>query len=142
MYRLTYNSGQSALRDIVDYVGSELLNASTCHKRTIGVDADHGIGLFTAHYLKGMLQACRLLLHAHNVGSGTCREGTDIDDAPAFGNDLVGAVGYLCLGLLARTAVERVGGGIEYAHNHGSGEVNELAPYINSILHCRFLLRY
>ena len=107
MYRLTYNSGQTALRDIVDYVGSELLNASACHKRTIGVDADYGIGLFTAHYLKGMLQACRLLLHAHNVGSTrTCREGTDIDDAPAFGNDLVGTVGYLRFGLLARTAIE------------------------------------
>ena len=119
MYRLTYNAGQSAFRHIVDDVGTELLYASTCHKRTIGIDADYGIGLFAVHYLKGAFQARSLLLHAHHFSTVTCRERTDINDSATFGNDLVGAFGYLCLCLLARTAIERVGCCIQYAHYNG-----------------------
>ena len=119
MYRLTYNASQSALRHIVDYVGTELLYTSTCHKRTIGVAADYGIGLLTVHYLQGAFQARCLLLNTHFFSTGTCRKSTDINDSATFGNDLVGAFGYLSLCLLARTAIERVGCCIEYAHYHG-----------------------
>ena len=67
VYRLTYYAGQSALRNIVDYVGTELFNASTCYKRTICIDADYGIGLLTAHNLKGIQMDKRKTKYKQNI---------------------------------------------------------------------------
>ena len=68
--------------------------------------------------LKGTLEALCLLLHAHLLGTRTCGEGSHVYNLASFGNDLVGALGYLSLRLLAATRVERVGCGVQYAHNH------------------------
>lgn len=76
-------------------------------------------GLLAAHYLQGVLQTLGLLLKAHLVGTVACGERAHVDDASAFGYYLVGTISYLCLRLLARTAVERVGRGVQYAHHQG-----------------------
>ena len=119
MYLLAHDARYTALRHIVDDVGTKLLYASASHERAVGVYRHDGIGLLAAHYLQGVLQTLGLLLKAHLVGTGACGERSHVDDASAFGYYLVGTIGYLCLRLLARTAVERVGRGVQYAHHQG-----------------------
>ena len=120
MYLLAHDARFAALRHIVDDVGTELLYASASHERAVGVYRHDGVGLLAAHYLQGVLQTLGLLLKAHLVGTTrACGERSHVDDASAFGYYLVGTIGYLCLGLLARSAVERIGRGVQYAHHQG-----------------------
>ena len=140
VYLLAYDARYAAFRHVVDDVGAELLHTSARHKRAVGVYRHDGVGLLAAHYLKGALQTLGFFLKAHLVGAGACGESAHVDDASALGDYLVGAVGYLSLGLLARSAVERVGRCVQYAHHHGLREVEKSASHVYCVLHILLII--
>ena len=82
-----------------------------------------------------MAQTVHLFLLAHLGRSGAGGEGANVYYRAALGHDLVGAVGYFLLCLLAAPGEETVGGAIENAHDNRGGKGEQSAFYVERVVH-------
>ena len=134
--------------NVVDNLHAEVADTHPCHVGSESVDADDGIGGFTAYHLQACCQAVHLLVGAYLVRSRTCAARTDIDDGAALVENLTGTladafgIGISIGGFRQHTAAgeEGIGGEVEDSHDHRARQAQQASADIDGIFHDGCLL--